>query len=84
MFSHFDTIPAVTDSQLATQTDRHVAVASTRYAIASRLKNSGKPSGGRASIPNPFGGAHSTLQTSQRTSPLPPLGLRLFDLAPPQ
>ena len=51
------------------QTDRHVDVASTRYAIASRLKSSGKPSGVRASIPNPVGGAHSALQTSQRTSP---------------
>jgi len=34
-FSRFDTIPAVTDSH----PDRHVAVASTRYAIASRLKS---------------------------------------------
>ena len=38
MFNPFDTIPAVTDSQLP----RHVAVANTRYAIASRLKMESK------------------------------------------
>jgi len=31
-FSHFDTIPAVTDTQPANQSPSHVAVANTRYA----------------------------------------------------
>ena len=39
----FDTIPAVTDSNPASHPDRHVAVASTRYAIASCQKLSSKP-----------------------------------------
>ena len=37
-FSHFDTIPAVTDSQPASQPPSHVAVAITLNAKASSLK----------------------------------------------
>ena len=43
-FSRFDTIPAVTDSQPATQPASHVAVAITIYAKASILKT-GRESG---------------------------------------
>jgi len=35
-FNHFDTIPAVTDTQTASQPASHVAVASTRYAYLRR------------------------------------------------